>query len=491
MLYLVSVIDTEGSTHKMEDIINACDFLAFLCSKCSSHSVGRVLDLDLLVKLEKAAKKWPEPCLLPSCIAIEGVVQLFPPDKSMLPSFSRADKSVFESLTQLRVRFYEQDHHVFVKETLSIPVVYTNSTLLQLTYTTFHKLLKHCTQEALTKMCNWDFIEFFVISFIRDVITFPHEANQIAFTAHYFIFQMKTKEPIEFLRELDFHTAVVELVKNTDSYDVTTTGIGLLACLTGKYYDHLKDIKPLLKTQLPAVLIAKAKRYGRIQRSHFGEDFGRILLNLTADKDLSLELYNKGYMEELVEFVDDEYTPVIKRCVIHAVGNIALGGQHIKQVLLDRRMYETLLQMLSRETDKGDAYLLSACCRVLHILASGDWAKRKYVECGCIEVLLRVMKTRKDNAEVSWRPLGLLSSLGFMAVMNRRYILTREIVEAVANILKKSTHGKVVSYTILVFLASGELDEGSTLLRELDIEDTLSRAIKNPDFLKQGPDLDR
>ncbi len=488
---LVGVIETEGPAHKMEDIINTCDFLAFLCSKCGTIAIKQALELQLVLKLEKAARKWPDSCILPACIAIEGVVNAFPPDPSRLPPFVHVSGDALESLTQLKAEFYMQDHHVFIREMLTDPVVYMNVTLLELVYVTFQKILKQSTPDALAKTFSRDFIEFYVISFIRDAITFPNDANRISFTAHFFVFLMKTKEPLEYLRELDFHTAVADLLQCTTSYEVTLSSLGLLACLIGKYYDHLKDVKPFLKTQTPSALISKAKQYGKIKSSHFGDDFGRSLLNLTADKELSLELYDMGFMEDLVELVEDEYTPVIVRCTIHAIGNIALGGQHIKQILLDRKMYETFLRILSHETKRGDPFLLSACCRVLHILASGDWAKRKFVECGCVEVLLKLIRVRQDNAEVRWRPLGLLSSLGFMSVMNRRYVLTRDIVEAVVEILKESSHGKVVSYTMLIFLASGELDDGSMQLRELDVGEALKKAVESPKFKKESPDLDR
>ena len=492
MQLLVSMIKTEPDvTAKMEDVINTCDFLSFLCSKCGIKSMDRVFEWKLVTRLEDCARKWPEACMLPSCIAIEGVVNLFPPDPTLLPAFAQANSELFEILSKKKTLFYQEDHHLFVKQLLSDPTVYVNGTLVEMIYVTFQKLLRGCTQEGLTKMYSREFLEFFVVAFIRDTITFPNQANRITFTTHFFIFHMKGKEAVELLREFDFHTAVADLLLGADSYELTGTSMALLACLIGKYYDHFKDIKLLLKTEIPAALIDKVKRYGRNRRSHFGDDVGRVLLNLTADKELSVELFNLGYLEQLMELLQEEYTPVITRCVIHAIGNIALGGQHIKQILLDRKLYEKLLDTLRAQTEKGDPNLLSACCRVLHILASGDWAKRRFVECGCIDTLLKVIRMRKDNPEICWRPLGLLSSLGFMAVVNRRYILTSEVIEAAANILKESAHGKVISYTLLVFLASGELDEGSTKLTELGIESFLKKAIANPDYQKQGPDLDR
>lgn len=486
---LLETIRAESSS-KLEDIANACDFLAFLCSKCGTTSLDRVFELKLVSKLEDCARKWPDACVLPCCIAIEGIVNLFPPDQGALPKFLNLGGSNL-SLMKRKEEFCEEKHHLFVKEMLSTPTVYVNGTLVDLMYLTFQKLLRSCTQDALVAMCDREFLEFFVIAFIRDTITFPGQVNRIAFTSHYFVFQLKRKEAVEVLKELNFHTAVVELVSSSESHDVAASAMALLGCLVGKYYDHLKDVKCFAESSTPKVLIEKAKMFGKSQRSHLGDDFSRILLNLTADKEVSKKLYSDGYLEDLLELVKDDYAPVIRRSAIHAVGNIALGGQSVKQLLLERKLYETLLHIVRDKLETADPYLLSACCRVLHILASGDWAKRKYVDCGCIEILLRLIKVRKDNPEVCWRPLGLLSSISFMAVVNRRYILTREIIDAVAGILKESTNGKVISYTTLVFLASGELDEGSTRLRELSIGETLAKAMENPEYKKQSPDLVR
>ena len=478
-------------TTKLDTIALVCDFLAFLCSKCDPSMVTQIMEHDCVFMLEKCARKWPESCMLPACIAIEGVVNRFPPDMGNLLSSKVRNSELFQKLLAKKKEFALQDHHLFIQDVLSNSLVYTNPTLTELVYVTFQKLLKISTQESLAQMCTNEFLELYVISFIRDTCCFPSQANRIAFTTHYFVFQMKSKEMIELLKKNDFHTAVSELVSSAENSDLLVAAMGLLACLISKYYEYLKDVRPFVDSKVPSILINKAKTMGSMDNTHFGEDFSRILLNMTADKELSLELYNQGFLSQLIEQLDKNYLPVVTRSVIHAIGNIALGGQHIKQVLLDRKVYENLLQILSSKVERGDAFLLSACCRVLHILASGDWAKRKFVEQGSVAILLKMLNLRKENPEVCWRPLGLLSSLGFMSVMNRRFILTPEVVETVAKILKESTNGKVISYTTLVFLGSGELDDGSVKLRKMEVGKYLQEAMDKPQYRKQAPDLER
>lgn len=498
MQQLCHKIKVDGEPAKVprttvEKIAVICDLVAFLCAKCDPNKVTQIMDNDCVSVLEESARNCPELCMLPACIAIEGVVNRFPPDiTNLLNAKNRgSDTCMFQSLLTKKKEFALQDHHLFIQDMLSNPSVYNNHTLTELIYVTFQKILKISTQESLARMCTSEFLELYVIFFIRDTSTFPSQASKISFTAHYFVFQMRSKEIIETLKKNNYHTAVSELVSSAESVELLVASMGLLACLISKYYEYLKDVRPFLVAKVPTILIAKAKEMSGRDNTHFGEDFSRILLNMTADKELSLELYKEGFLDQLIEQLDKTYLPVVTRSVIHAIGNIALGGQHIKQVLLDRKVYENLLQILSSKVERGDAYLLSACCRVLHILASGDWAKRKFVEQGSVAILLKMLNLRKDNPEVCWRPLGLLSSLGFMSVMNRRFILTPEVIEAVVNILKESTNGKVISYTTLVFLGSGELDDGSVKLRKMEVGKYLQEAMDKPEYRKQAPDLER
>ena len=473
------IVAHPDSTFGLESVTNTCDFLSFVCSKLPPSHVSLVVDLGVVLQLEDCARKWPEACMLPACLAIEGLSMPYPLEKQS------------DEYKKKREEFFALNHHLFIKDMLCNEVVYVNGTLVELIYITFQKLLRVCTADALQRMCSKEFIEFFVIAFVRDTSAFPNQASRIAFTAHYFVFQMKHKDGFENLKEAGFHDAVVGVINNSSSYELTVTAMGLIASLMVKYLDHFKNVKMFLNTSLPELLVTKCTEYGHKPKSQFGDDFSRVLLNLTADKEMSLELYKRGYMSQLIELMDGNYISIVRRSIIHAVGNIALGGQHIKQELYDKEFYETMLRILQDELERSDAFLLSACCRVLHILASGDWAKRKFVERGCPEILLRLLKTRRDNPEVSWRPLGLLSSIGFMAVSNRRYVLTSEVVETISRILREWKNGKVISYAVLIFLACGELDEGTVQLRELAIESDLMKAMENEEYKTQAPDLVR
>ena len=486
MCALLKVIDPE-TKQGLESMTITCDFLAYVCSKVSNVSpshIGYVIDMDIVSQIETCARKWPEPCLLPACLAIEGLCTPSPPE------------SLSGDIVKKKEEFFDQDHHIFVREMLCDPLVSQSGTLVDLVYILFQKLIHASPPATLKRMCNKEFIETLVMLFARDTFSFPRHAKRITFTMHYFVFQMKHRECFEHLRDLSFHTFVVKLLEDSYSYDVTTVCLGLLSSLLSKYYNHFKNVNVLLETQLPELLISKCSHHRHQLTHQFGEDFGRILLNLTANKDMSVELHKRGYMTKLLGLLSEGYAPVIRRSVIHAVGNISLGSQSIKQELHNSEFHKTLLQTLENESEKGDAFLLTACCRVLHILASGDRAKRLFVEWGCVPLLLNLIKTRQTgpkahSEEVTWRALSLLSSLGFIAVTTRRNVLTAGVIEQISELLHSAKTGKLISCAVLIFLGAGELDERAVQLRQLQIEECLVKAMDGTAYKAQAPDLDR
>ncbi len=477
-LIKVDVLKDKEADLKLEALL--CEFLSRLCS-CGMIGLNLIFELNLVNKLLDCARAHPdEHFTVLACVALEGVSNSIPP-----ASFVSVD-----TVKSLKAEFSDQNYHEFIREMLSHPQVYNNPKLIKTFYITFQKVLRPMHPEDLkNKVHTRDFIEFFIVSFIRDTSSFRELVPRVVFTTHYFIFEMKHVDTITILKDLEFHKSVADLLEKHKAPDTVITVMGMLACIVGKYYEYLKSVKPFVEAHVPYLLLEKAKMLGTL--SQFSDDFGRVMLNLTADKELSLELFEKGYLDKLLEVRINDESLKVRRSVIHAIGNIALGGLHVKQVLLDKCFYESLFSILRGEMKTAEPFLISACCRVLHILASGDWVKRKFVESGCIELLLQVMKARQDNAEIQWRPLGLLSSLGFMAVINRRFILTDEILEVVASILQKSKNGKVISYTTLVFLGSDELDLGAIKLRHLGIVENLQTAIDNSGYRKQAPDLER
>ena len=186
-------------------------------------------------------------------------------------------------------------------------------------------------------------------------------------------------------------------------------------------------------------------------------------------------------MDHLVGLQNRDCIRPVKAMLIEAIHNICVFW-HIEQAVLNQQTNKLLL--LTRNT-----YFLPACCRVLFILASDV---RKFVENGGVELLTQLMKQRSINPEFCCRLLHLLSSIiESMAIVNQCYIITPDVMETAITILEESTNGKVISYITMFFLVIGEQDNGSTRLKELGAEKLLRKAIENPEYRKQRPELER
>ena len=461
-----------------------CNLLVCIIDCCSTTTCPKLFQFKLVSRLEDCARKAPQNCLPMVCKGIEKVHNLLSSDTGFLAHHQENHFQIFKA------QFYGEHHHLFIQDMLANIVT---SSQAEFVYTLIQRFVRVCPQEFMPSICTLDFVKCFTTSFSRHIVLFPEQVRKIVFTAHLFLFQIKTNGVIEIFRDVSFHTTVTNVIRGSESQDLLTVTVvvGLLSCLTSKYHEYLKDLKPLLDCHVMDVIIEKVLKFGHDERTQFGDDVTRILLTMTADKDVAQQLYKSNYLDKLLELLGGEFPSVVQRCVIHSIGNIALGGHKVKQVLADRRVHHLLLDILKEKADTGDPYLLSACGRLLHILASGDGIKREFVELGCVDTLLRVLRSKKDHAEVCWRALGLLSSLGFITAVHRRFVITQDVLDAVLGILSASTHGKVISYAALILLAIAELDDGVVRLSEMEVHRPLTEATKSSTYKGQGPDLER
>ena len=479
-----SVLETLVKTTIPDDCMEqTCILLACIIDCCSGATCSKLFQYKMVSKLEDCARKAPHHCLPIACKCIEKVLHLLSSD---------SERNEENSLEAFRVQFFAEYHHLFIQDVLAITM--NASYQAELVYMLLQRFLRVCPQELMSNVCTAEFVQRFVTGFVRDIVRFPDQARRIVFTGHLFLFQVKTKAVVEMFRDIGFHTTVTNLIRESESQDLLTITVvvGLLSCLTSKYHEHLKDLKPLLDCNALDVIIEIVSRFGQCDRTQFGDEVTRIFLTMTADKDVAQELFKRNYLDKLLGLLGtSDLPPVLQRCLVHSIGNIALGGHKVKQVLTDRCVHHLLLDILSEKADSGDPYLLSACGRVLHILASSDGIKREFVELGCVDTLLRVLGSKGDHAEVCWRALGLLSSLAFVTAVHRKFVVTRGVLDAVVGILGTSTHGKVISYVALVLLAFAELDEGMVRLREMEVCGPLVEATKSSTYKSQGPDLER
>ena len=231
-----------------------------------------------------------------------------------------------------------------------------------------------------------------------------------------------------------------------------------------------------------AALLKNMQKFSKLPQSQFGYNLSVFMFYLTHNKELSLQLYNRSFMNHLVGLSKEDCIQPVKTMLIEAINNMCTFWD-IEQALLNQQIHNKLL-LLTR-----NPYLLPACCRVLSILASDV---KKFIEHGGVELLHQLMKQRLINPEFCCRLLHLLGSIiESMPTVNQCYIITQGVMETAITILKESTNVKVISYVTLVFLLIGEQDNGSIMLKKLGAEKLLRKAIESPEYRTQGPELER
>ena len=461
-----------------------CDFVCLLCSECSPDMLPHVIQHDYVSAIEDYARKWPETCMLPVCNTIKGIIKKLPSNKCD-QSIEEYSGIPFQTCLVSKSLFSDQNHHLFVVDMLTNPVVYTNPTLLEEIYVTFHRLLGISSSMQVANMCSVEFIMTYVSSFVRDIKSLPVLANKITFTTHFFVYLMKVKRAIKTLQECNFHKAVTDLIKSSKSYDLNVTAMGLLSCLVEKYKEFLHDVHPFLDSELPSIIIAKAEVMHGMAESRFGRCFSDILLDLTSCNcnEICLKLYYHSLVFQLLEQLNRNHHPTITSAIIQAIGNTVRAGDVIKKLVFDQRLYLQILSLMSRKIESCDTFLLPSIFWLLHTLAYSALSKRLLVEGGIIAGLQKTLEIYQNSYDVYYRALSLLVSFGSMSMINRRFTLTPKIVEEVAKILKRSSNRKLITYTARIFQRSGKTDDGSVRLREMEVGKYIKLAL---DYL---PDL--
>ena len=470
MKSLVNVIG--GNSCGGEDnIANVCGLLASMC-ECGSSP--KVVEYNLVRKLEDCARQFPRTCSMPAIIGILGLLD-------QLERGHPDDKDI------LKACFFSENHHLFIRDMLSNNDVVSNSFLVELIYGSFVNMLKVCPPHYMPNLWSSDFVSCFVASFVRDVALFPKVANILINTALLFLFGIESKAPVEIFRDLGFHGAVTNVIVGPVSQDLLTETIALLYCILSKYQKYLTDLKPLLDCKMLDAVIQKALTFSDKEwESDCGKDMCNILLKMTGSIDMNKELFKRQYMDKFLEMLGSNLPPVTQCSIINCIGNIALSGYEAKQVLMDRMIHHMMLDTLS----SGEPYIIEASCRLLQILASVEPFLHAFLEAGCTGLTVGLLESYRSNPNVCCSALGLLAVIAIKAVCHN-YTSLEQILDLVIKILKTATNGKLFGSVTLVSLIIGDLDAGIVKLREMGVHRPLAVAISNTLYKRQSPNLEK
>ena len=447
---LLKIVGGEMSCRE-EDVCNVCGLLAEMCE---GSYLYKVIEYKLLARLEDCARRFPRTCALPAFISITGML-------SRLRGKDAGDNG------SLRAHFFSGDHYLFIRDMLSNSEIVSNSFLVELIYSTFQSILEEAPPYYLIKTHSLDFVRCFITSCIRDVASFPEIATTPVFTAHLFLSHLNTAGPISICRDLGLHGAITNILKGLVPQDLLAVTLGLLSCLTSKYHEHLKDLKPLLDCNVLDVTIEKALEFGEDEwDSQSGADVHNILSKMTMNADMTRELFKRGCMDKFLEmFGSGSLPPVTQSSVLNCIGNIALGGYEAKRVLMERMFHYMLLDILKSDGELSAA--VPACCRLLHILATVEPYQRELLEAGCAQAVIDLVRAQSTNPNICCSALGLLGIVTTGAIRQGHASLGH-VVELATGILKMGLHGSVVSRAVLVLMVVGHLDVGAGKLRGME-----------------------
>ena len=442
--------------------------------------------LDCISSLMEDARQRPdEECVAGICTAIVEVANS--------PCFlSTSRKLALE-------KYLNQNYHEFIREMMNSPSVYTCRELVKSLYVTFKKVIERSTLESLEeKVHTCDFVDSFLKWFARDIVSFETLYKTIIGTATSYFVGMNGKKSVGFLKEFDIHFIVADVLSKSNSVETTCMAAKLVSLIIDRYWQHLRALVPFVQARIPHIIVDKVKesKFFSVPSScnalqffsdQFNAYFNRIILNLTANHEAAAALYEEGYLEKLMAALcDQELCLRYQPSIIHAIGNLTVGNTRASRILLDSKFYEKLLHILNVEISPGNPYHINACCRVLSSLLSGYDVKRKYLECGCVDILQRVLGVQDAKVEL-WIPLKIVSRLGSVALAERQFCLTSGMLEAVAAVCKSSScSSKCKSYAALIFLQGCKLDSGTRKLRELGIAEVY---LNNPISSLEAPSL--
>ena len=483
LLVLLQMLDTMRKLESIEErdevaaVSELLELFFWRFKNCQTAQF--ITEYHILHFLREAALKWPDLSCVSYCSAVRNFLSHFPPDLSSInPALRKLLERVPQELLEEKNLFFGDNQFLPFVSLLNHPETFKSEECRGAIYDTIKFLLKSAPPTNKQEWLTEDFLFSFISGLAKDAKAYRDKLHMFVFIGHFIVYTLKA-ERMQLIRDQKWHEVANDCFKLANYTEARTNCIGFATCILHGYTQAFKDLSPFTDdSDFPQVILDFAKQHGFGEKSEAGETFGSIILTLTADKQASIVLHKNGILERLYPLVDDRYDSQVVRPALHAVGNIALSGHPVKQEILERGFHVTLIKYLDQKMTTGNSSVLSACCRVLHILASGDLAKRMFAEEGIVDILMRMLDTRRDNAEVCWRPLGLLSSLGFMSLSNREYIITEKVLKTVLDVLKTTKHSKVKSYTALVFLASIDSDRRSADLQSMEVTEIFQQVLQ-------------
>ena len=472
---IASLVKNESLEERLS-LMAVCIF-ARLTNNMTLSLLPEIMSLDLLGTVKSRALQYPEKYLVPACEILRNIL-----------SCGRNRSSMFGQ-SELPKTMFSEGHHLFYQEVLSKENITSDSKLTIVVLSSLNRFVRIVPQELFEEtICTKPFVETLLSLF--QTCKDPMVMYSIASLLHLLFYLLRScKTGADVVYECNTHIALSKAFAKASTTAINEELLGLFMCIF-ILYNSIGKAEALLDVSLHKSVVEVAKKFGRFQCQKLADEYGRCILTITADKEFSKKLISLEYTDDIDPLISDTYCAPIFRSSLHAQGNLAICGADVKIKLIDDYdLHQRIITYIREHTVDGNVGVLSAACRVLHILAAGDKAKRLFIEIGCIEVLLRLVRLRKDDSEICWRPLGTLSSLGFTALGNRYSFIRHDIVRPICGIIRGTSTDKAKAYASLILLCICEREDGISMVRNSGVLEDLVNIIaasSNSDLQRWG-----
>lgn len=481
-------------------VIAAGDFLASFTEKITFELSSQIIQLQVMEPLMQAACQHPQFLAERAlhCVRNLAVVGSDRADGhrrhegdsvSVEDVRKELEKKVPETIFE--ASFKQGYYKLFERMMTSTDI--TNTSLLPLLYSALTTFFYHCPLRISHVWCS----EEFVRSTMKAAEKHTSQCNEgsiqtaIASCVSSMTYNCLTDvAATERLYGAGVHESTVRCLEQVVSPSILPKWLMTYSNLIYCYRIHLKNLKCFFECRGHEMLLSVAKRHGESVR--VGEELDRCLLNWTYDKESSDRFGKEGFNVALIPLLDHKYAFPLRRAVIHAIGNIAISSQTAKLSLVKADLHTILMKEIVEESQHHQpANYLSACCRLLHIVAGSDDAKILLIRQNCVRAMMELVRRHRGELELEWRPLGVISALCFLPVACRHHICSQELFSFLSYLLKSAKQARVVAYASLVLIALAEDDESLVQVSRLDFEDMLQSAADDPSSKLSFPDICR
>ena len=387
---------------------------------------------------------------------------------------------------------FKQGYYKFFEQMLNNTDI-SSTSLLPLLYTALTTFLYHCPLRISHVWCSEEFLRSTMKAAERHTSQFSESSIQAAIASCVSSMTYNCLTDVgatERLHGAGVHEITVRCLEQVLSPSILPKWLMTYSNLIYCYRIHLKNLKCFFECKGHEMLLNVAKRHGESVR--VGEELDRCLLNWTFDKESSDRFGKEGFTIALIPLLDRKYAYPLRRSVLHAIGNIAISSQAAKLSLVKADLHTILMREINEERqNRQPATYMSACCRLLHIVAASDDAKILLIKQNCLKAMMDLILRHRGEMELEWRPLGVISALCFLPVACRHHVRSQELFSFLSQLLKSAKQARVLAYASLVLIALAEDDESLVQVSRLDLEEILQSAADDPTCKLSFSDINR